>query len=146
MILPIDVITWNGRYPEFENDKHIKNNPEYIKNIEELCRRVNTLLLDFKKDYPDFKAVITSGYRPIEYEWKKARSGRSNHCKGAAIDIWDPKKILGEWCARDSGAIMVKYDLYMEALSTTHKSMAQEDRWCHLQIFPPKSGKRIYIP
>jgi len=146
MILPIDVVTWGGKYPEYKDDKHLKNDSEIPYNIQTLCDRVNALLADFQKERPDFKPIITSGYRPVEYEWKKGRSGRSNHCKGAAVDIWDPKKIFGEWCASDSGGKLVRYDLYMESLQATHKSMAEHDRWCHLQIFSPKSGNRIFFP
>jgi hypothetical protein len=62
----------------------------------------------------------------------------SQHLKGAAIDIYDPKKELQAWCLKNE-ALFGEIGLWMEDFKAT-------PNWVHFQIYPPKSGKRWFLP
>jgi hypothetical protein len=110
------------------------------KNADKLLSKVCTLL-----SLIPYETKLTSGFRSKKYESKKGRSGNSAHCTGEAIDLYDPDKIIGEWC-RANEAYLKQEGLHFEHLSVTHKSDRREGRWCHLTIRPPASGKIEFFP
>lgn len=117
-------------------------------NIQELLKRVNVLRLEWNKPM-----VVTSGYRTM-YDHlriysvlneKRAKSGlptlripmSSLHLKGSAIDIYDPDLSLTKWLKENDSKRLVDVGLWAEE---------GNKNWVHLQTFPPKSGKRWFLP
>jgi len=61
----------------------------------------------------------------------------SAHCFGAAMDILDEDGSVFATLSKPEN--LIRFGIYLEAKSAT-------PNWCHVQITPPKSGKRIFIP
>jgi hypothetical protein len=88
--------------------------------------------------------IVTSGYR-TEADQKRIYSEKgqapkmgSLHLMGGAADISDPKGELKEWLLEHLEALE-RLDLYCEAFDAT-------PGWVHLQVIPPASGKRFFLP
>lgn len=86
---------------------------------------------------------ITSGYRSLDEQvdlyrrmGKKAPMG-SAHCKAAAMDLADEFGLIYETLSQPEN--LLKHGIYLE-----HKSATPT--WCHVQIIPPVSGRRIFYP
>ncbi len=112
----------------------------YLKNALKLTARVSELLSAYGKDL-----TVTSGWRPKSYNLQIGGSTNSHHCTCLAIDLWDPDKAFGLWCMANLNRLK-EIGLYMEALTTTHKSPEKEKRWVHLQAIAPKSGSTVFNP
>jgi hypothetical protein len=82
--------------------------------------------------------IISSGYRPEEYNAKIGGASNSAHITGQAIDIRDSGKELQTWLIENTHLI-VEYDLYIEKFKFT-------PTWAHIQIRPTKSGRRFFRP
>jgi hypothetical protein len=63
---------------------------------------------------------------------------KSRHLIGAAIDIYDPNKILQSWVLSNV-KVLEEVGLWCEDFSAT-------PNWVHFQILPPASGKRFFKP
>jgi len=109
---------------------------DHQNNIKLLTSRVNKLL----KIYGS-KRKINDGYRRPQ-DTPKGGSPTSWHYKGAAIDIDDDDNgNFALWCL-DHLEIIKDCELYMEDPRWTNGCGS----WVHLQIYPPRSGKRVFIP
>ncbi len=83
--------------------------------------------------------IVTSGFRTQAEEMRiDPAHPKSQHTKGAAIDIYDPDKRLWNWCIEHM-ELLVEQGLYLEdrLYSPNH---------VHFQLWAPPSGKRIFIP
>ncbi len=106
---------------------------DLVENMEELLSRINDLEREL-----EMKFGVSSGYRPKEInDTLKNASKNSWHTRCAAIDIQDPHQYLSKLLKSNQG-LLEKHDLYMEDPGDT-------PTWCHLQIFPPVSKKRVFI-
>lgn len=115
-------------------------NDEQTANIVKLLNKVNLIMNEFYIDTQVLKRPLTSGYRPAEINATvKGASKTSHHTRCAAIDIADSDKELANWLKLKGEGILVKYDLYIENTDITKT-------WVHFQIYPPRSGKRIFNP
>ena len=82
---------------------------------------------------------VTSGWRtPAINQATPGAAPRSRHMTGQAIDISDPEGDLDEWCM-DNPAVLQTIGLWLEHPACTKG-------WTHLQVVPPKSGKRVFWP
>ena len=127
-----DFITASGRYPE--RLKSFELTAEVIKNAKELLKRVNALFANVPSPIP---LVVTSGFRPSDVNKVLPNAAkRSAHMTGQAIDLADPDGVLDKML---TATILKAYDLHREDSSATVG-------WCHLQIRPTVSGKRIFKP
>jgi hypothetical protein len=82
---------------------------------------------------------VNSGWRPPSVNAATpGAAARSKHMTGEAIDIADPDGDLDEWCM-DHQDVLLSCGLWLEHPSATKG-------WCHVQIVPPKSGKRVFYP
>lgn len=83
--------------------------------------------------------IVTSGLR-TEKDQKRInpKAMKSNHLKGAAIDIADPKGELAEWNKKNI-KLLEEIGLWIEHPDDT-------PGWEHYQIFPPRSGNRMFHP
>lgn len=112
-------------------------------NLMNLLERINRV-----RDKWGKAMVVTSGLRTKAdqirvykekgiTDEKKIPMG-SQHLKGAAVDISDPKKELQKWCT-DNEKFLEEIGLWMEDFDAT-------PTWVHFQIFKPASGKRWFKP
>lgn len=70
----------------------------------------------------------------------------SYHLIGAAVDISDPRGEVKHFLL-DHLEYLERHDLYLENPMVTSPDDAKPwDRWIHIQIYPPKSGKRFFDP
>ena len=77
---------------------------------------------------------ITSGYRCTKQNKKIGGAPNSNHVAGTAIDVVRTPH-LEEFILKH----LEMLDFYIEDLAST-------PQWIHIQINPPKSGKRQFKP
>lgn len=113
--------------------------PEMKADMEDLLEKVNRLLADFYQRNPMAKKRgINSGYRSPAINAAVGGSKKSNHMICQAVDIEDGDGELGKWLTRQPEKLS-EFDLYMEAKSATPS-------WTHLQLQPPKSKRRIFLP
>jgi len=83
---------------------------------------------------------VASGWRPLAINEKTANSGKhSRHITGQAVDLLDhPDRRLARWCLQNLGKL--------EELSLYAEDPRWTPTWVHLQIIPPGSGRRVYVP
>lgn len=108
--------------------------PEHVTNINILIPKINELLERYNRPVP-----MNSGYRTVEDQKRiNPKAMKSKHMEGAAIDLGDRDHNL-RYFILNNVKILEELDLYMEDPSHTAT-------WIHLQIIPPKSKRRIFIP
>lgn len=102
-----------------------------IANINTLIPKINELFDKYGK-----YVKCNSGYRtPADQAIINPKSPNSKHLIGAAIDLNDPDGRLNKWLKQS--AALKDLDLYCEE---------RQGGWQHIQIYPPKSGKRWFNP
>lgn len=117
--------------------------PEIQANAVETLRRANLLLDLFYVANP--KAAknrgCNSGWRPAEINACVPNAAKkSKHMLGMAIDIGDDDGQLDAWLMTQAGQnALEQVGLWMEHPSAT-------PRWTHVQIAPPGSGRRVFMP
>jgi len=103
-------------------------------NAQETVIRVNTLLGYFEESRD-----VTSGWRPPAVNVATPGAATiSKHMTCQACDVKDPEGDLDEWCLAHP-EILEKIGLWQEHPASTKG-------WCHVQIVPPRSGKRVFYP
>lgn len=103
-------------------------------NCTTLLDRINQVRTAYGKPM-----TVNSGYRTPEINEATANAAaHSWHLKCAAVDIGDADGALWAWVL-DNLELMQSIGLWCE-----------DKRWCptwtHFQIFPSKSGHRIFVP
>lgn len=102
------------------------------RNLEDLCRKINTLGYQ-----PPMRA--TSCLRSIKDQQRINPSAMgSSHLYGCAVDIADPKGELKKWL-ETRAATLINCGLWLENPEKTNG-------WIHLQSYCPKSMNRIFNP
>ncbi len=111
-----------------------------VENARHTIARANVLLASFKAATGDTEQRhVTSGWRPAAVNAGIPNAApRSKHMTGQAIDLADPEGDLDDWCM-DNQTHLEQFGLWLEHPSATKG-------WCHLQIVPPKSGRRVFYP
>ena len=99
--------------------------------LDDLLNRLNELRAIWGKPM-----VITSGYRPPEYNKEIGGAKNSAHIYAMAADIWDPNKELAEFLSKDE-KLLEELGFWMEDPKYTRN-------WVHLQTRPAKN--RIFKP
>ncbi len=103
-----------------------------MRNLKDLCAKLNKLGFVPPR-------VATSCLRSLADQKRINPSAMgSSHLYGAAVDIADADGKLKKWCIENKGKL-VECGLWMESPEYTKS-------WCHLSIYMPNSGKRIFIP
>lgn len=129
-----EYLTSSGKYPW--RAKHEECTDEVRANALDLITRINYFLKDAK--YPKH-VKQSSGFRPSEVNAKtKGASKKSGHMRGESTDLADPDRELALLCLSNLN-LLEKHGLWMEDPKFT-------PGWCHLQKYPPKSGKRVFSP
>lgn len=120
---------------------------QHWRNAEVTVKRANALLEiasahDIGFDaHPETRSVVSSGWRPAAINAGIANAApRSKHMTCEAVDIYDPDGDLDDWLmGADGQAALTKCGLWLEHPSATKS-------WSHLQIVPPRSGRRVFYP
>lgn len=108
--------------------------PEIEDAAAETVKRANFLLTAFGED-----RAVNSGWRPPAVNATTPGAALySRHMTGQAIDLYDPEGDLDEWC-------FVHQDV-LQAIGLWMEHPASTKGWCHVQIVPPKSGRRCFYP
>ena len=108
------------------------------KNGRKTAASVNKLLAMAEAD-GIIRSAVTSGWRPASVNDATANAAKSSkHLLALACDIADPGRGLAAWCITHQNELAA-CGLWMEDPRWT-------DGWVHLQIVPPASGKRVFIP
>lgn len=113
--------------------------PEMKKNLDKLLLAVNKLRAMWGKPL-----VVSSGYRPPAQNAAAGGATKSNHMICAAVDFRDPNQELAKWLISNL-QVLEDCGLWMEDPSATRIGKGP-DGWVHVQIYPPKSGRRIFKP
>lgn len=106
--------------------------PSQLFNACRLLVQINRL-----RDALGVPLLVTSGYRTPEHNAKIGGAPKSNHMQCLAVDISDPDGKLKSRLAANDCYLLRRFGLYMEDPNDT-------PTWCHLQIVPPASGRRIF--
>jgi hypothetical protein len=104
------------------------------RNAGAMVARANMLL-----ERAGIACAVNSGWRPhaVNAQVPNA-SPRSRHLTCEAIDLADPDDRLDAWCVRHLEVL--------EALGLWLEHPQATPGWCHLQIVPPRSGRRVFEP
>lgn len=87
----------------------------------------------------NFDSRLRSGWRPAATNKVIPNAAaKSKHMTGEAVDIVDDEGELDDWCL-DNPHVLERIGLWQE-----HPSFTKG--WCHVQIVPPRSGKRVFYP
>jgi uncharacterized protein YcbK (DUF882 family) len=127
----------------------LEDQPEDVRaNLAILIAKVNKIREAYGKPM-----TVTSGLRTMAdhlriYREKAEKAGvpfdeskvpmKSQHLKGAALDISDPNQELQAWCLANVSTLE-QAGLWCESFSAT-------PNWVHFQIFAPRSGNRFFNP
>jgi Peptidase M15 len=104
------------------------------RNAELTVARVNALLA-----HACIECAVNSGWRPAAINAAvPGASPRSRHLTCEAVDLDDPDDALDTWC-------MAHLDV-LEAIGLWLEHPAATPGWCHVQIVPPRSGRRVFEP
>ena len=124
---------WKVHYPQVQvPDDELTD--AMRQNAVEVVNKANNLLTTFGED-----RGVASGWRPVEVNRLVPNAARtSNHMTCQAIDIEDHDGMLDDWCC-DNVQYLEMHGLYLEHPASTKG-------WTHIQIVPPRSGKRIFYP
>jgi hypothetical protein len=96
--------------------------------------RANALL-----ERAGFAGIVNSGWRPHAINAAIPRaSARSKHLTCQAIDLDDLNDALDTWCLHNL-CVLEDLGLWLEHPDAT-------PGWCHVQIVPPRSGRRMFMP
>jgi hypothetical protein len=109
---------------------------EHQDNLMTLLERINKVRTAYGKPMK-----VNDGYRRPQDKPTNG-SATSWHYKGAAIDIDDNDAgDFAKWCIANL-QLMKDVGLWLEDPKWTNGCGS----WVHFQIYPPKSGKRVFIP
>lgn len=106
---------------------------EEFDNAETLCEKLAELENEYGEDL-----ILTSGYRPKAInEAIPGSKSCDQHTTCEAVDLRDTGGHLSNWIL-DNIEILEALNLYMESPKSAKNHV-------HLQLRPPKSGKRIFL-
>jgi uncharacterized protein YcbK (DUF882 family) len=107
--------------------------PELTRNLDNLLISLNKLRAHWGKPL-----VVTSGYRPAEFNKKAGGAKSSSHMTCEACDFRDSDGSLDKFLLENQ-QVLIDCGLYLEHPDAT-------PGWCHVQTRPPKSGNRVFRP
>lgn len=119
---------------------------DIIQSAQITVERINHLLDQAADDgvtpgtNPQTGTHVSSGWRPRSINDGTANAALgSKHLIGCACDVRDTgARDLARWCLRNLDAL--------EAIGLWMEDPQWTPTWVHLQIVPPGSGRRVYIP
>lgn len=140
MITAKDVIDSSGKYPE----RSAFTTDEIMANAARLAAAYTRLETSFGRPI-----VLSSGFRPQHVNARiDGAATNSLHKLACAGDAEDPDRELAIFCLSDL-KLLEHFGLYLEDPRYTRRRHPDTKAWMfwvHLQIVPPRSGKRVFIP
>jgi hypothetical protein len=126
---------WNGRDKKYARCL----TQEICNNAITTVSRINRLLGLAEQDGVDCD-VVASGWRPLAVNDVTANAAKnSKHVTALAADVRDTeRRDFARWCLRNLKQL--------EAIGLWMEDPRWTPTWVHLQIVPPGSGRRVYIP
>lgn len=111
--------------------------PELLANLQKTADIVN----QFLKHVGIVNEIVSSGWRPSSVNEQTANAAKkSNHILGLAVDLKDVNHAI-------FNAILKPENLEKaQELGIYFEDPRATKTWIHMQIVPPKSGKRIFKP
>lgn len=107
---------------------------EMRQNAQNTVDLANALLQEFGEE-----RGVNSGWRPAAVNAAVPNAAKkSKHMLCLAIDISDDDGDLDNFCMENQD-VLERLGLWLEHPDATPK-------WCHVQIVPPGSGKRVFRP
>jgi hypothetical protein len=136
---------WMGRDAKYPAEL----SPEILHNAERLVGKVNNLLAFAEADgvAPGIDQAtgnaVSSGWRPVFVNDRTRNSAAgSKHLDARAVDVQDTRdRALARWCLKNLD-VLEQLGLWMEDPQWTGGA----DPWVHLQLVPPGSGRRVFVP
>lgn len=116
-------------FKEITKDQDIPT--KYLENLYELHQKINEIRSRYGQPM-----IVSSGYRTVAHEKTQGRSGKSDHCKCQAIDIYDPSRALCKW-VHEHEELLSTLGLWIEHTDYT-------PNWVHFTIKP--KSRRFFIP
>lgn len=124
--------------------------PDMIRSAERMVDAVNSMLSRVIQHgirleaSPITGTLLTSGWRPAAYNATIPNASPSSlHIFCKAADLYDPHGEIDEWAldeaGREHGGALGELGLWLEHPAATR-------RWCHVQLQPPRSGRRVFLP
>lgn len=111
---------------------------EVLRNLSNLCVAL-LLLEEAYTEEGGEEFYVTSGLRSHEDQMRiNPKNPHSAHTEGLAADLADADSKIWTFCISHLPAI-IELELYLEDKKFTPKHL-------HLQMRPPKSGKRVFYP
>lgn len=102
-------------------------------NLTELLTALNKF-----RDLYGIPMTVSSGYRPGHYNSDAHGAANSPHLTCQAVDFHDQDGALKHWILQNIPALE-QCGLWMENPMNT-------PTWCHLQVRPIPSGRRVFTP
>lgn len=119
-----------GRDKKYEKDF----TKELSDNTDRLIKYINLFLVDYKGTLK-----VTSGFRPAQLNNSiRGAANKSNHLMCLAVDFEDMDLKLWKY-VMENLALAKQLGIWFE-------DKAYTSSWVHMQIVPPNSGNRIFIP
>lgn len=82
---------------------------------------------------------LRSGWRPASYNATVPTAAKkSKHILCQAIDIEDDEGELDSW--------LTEFPWHLDELDIYMEHPASTKGWCHIQIIPPRSKRRVFYP
>lgn len=101
--------------------------------------RIQKLVKLYENDTKNSVDVWSSGWRPSIVNDATSNAAKSSkHITAEAGDVQDKNRQFAKWCLANLDKLE-EIGLWMEDCRWT-------PTWVHLQIVPPKSGNRVFIP
>lgn len=125
-------------------DKIHLSNDQYLAGTS-LVEKINHLLGLLAGDgvnleiSPRTGSLVSSGYRPQNINANTPGAApKSKHISLQACDLYDPEGEIDDWCMENL-EVLEQIGLWMEHPSATKG-------WCHIQVVPPRSRRRVFYP
>ena len=84
--------------------------------------------------------MVRSGWRPPAVNAVTPHASRTSlHMQCLAVDIEDETHALALWAMANADTVLRDLALWLEHPTAT-------STWCHVQLRPPDSGNRVFIP
>lgn len=92
------------------------------------------------EESPRTGSIVSSGWRPAEVNAATPGAApRSLHMQCLAVDLYDPDGDLDDWLLASAETVLRDLALWLEHPAATKG-------WAHVQLVPPRSGRRVFYP
>lgn len=89
---------------------------------------------------PRTGSLVNSGWRPPDINGATPGAAlHSLHMQCLAVDLFDPDGDLDDWLLANNDTVLRDLALWLEHPAATKG-------WAHVQLRPPRSGRRVFYP